>query len=183
LDRLTRFRQIGDSTLSPILGGERPFHLEIAVSACSPLVRNEADYHRIIGESVACPPFSALFPGMETDYINATKGKDVVRPRSRARPAHRYAAVGMLEEVMASLHANNLEASAAESGYDFISGQPRQPVHDATRMVCTPTKSSGSRPSPCASRHTSTASRIRIMSSSRERACEWQPRNAGTVPT
>jgi len=48
---------------------------------------------------------------------------------------------------MAALDANPIESGVAQNGYDFFFRQPRKPSHEATLTVCTPTKSSGSKPS------------------------------------
>ena len=78
----------------------------------------------------------------------------------------------MLEEMVASLDSGNFESYYSKGTNYFLSSQPWEATHDATLIVCTPTKSSGSKLSPWASRHTSTASRIRIINSSKDRACE-----------
>jgi hypothetical protein len=55
------------------------------------------------------------------------------------------AAIRMLEEMMAALDANHIKSGVAQSNYDVLSYQPRKPSHVATLIVCTPTKSSGSK--------------------------------------
>jgi hypothetical protein len=60
---------------------------------------------------------------------------------------HCNAAIRMLEKMMAALDANHIESGVAKREYDFFSRQPRKPDHNATLIVCMPTKSSGSNPS------------------------------------
>jgi hypothetical protein len=49
---------------------------------------------------------------------------------------------------VASFHARDLESCCGEGADDLFSGKSRETAHDATRIVCTPTKSRGSRLSP-----------------------------------
>jgi len=66
-----------------------------------------------------------VFAGVNGDYCDAT--------------------IRMLEEMMAALDANHIESGVPQNNDDFLSRQPRKPDHDATLIVCTPTKSSGSK--------------------------------------
>lgn len=80
---------------------------------------------------------------IEENFCQKTGADDFTRVNGN----HCYAAIGMLEEMMAALDADHIESGVAQNGYDFFSRQPRKPSHDATLIVCTPTKSSGSKPS------------------------------------
>ena len=58
------------------------------------------------------------------------------------------ATVRMPQKIVASFHARDLESCCGEGADDLFSGKSRETAHDATRIVCTPTKSRGSRLSP-----------------------------------
>ncbi len=56
--------------------------------------------------------------------------------------------IRMPQEMMAPFHARNFESRYGEGADDFFPGQSWETAHDATRIVCTPMKSRGSRLSP-----------------------------------
>lgn len=58
------------------------------------------------------------------------------------------ATIWMPQELVASFHTRNLKSHGSKCADDLFPGQSWKTAHDATRIVCTPTKSSGSKLSP-----------------------------------
>jgi hypothetical protein len=83
---------------------------------------------------------------------------------------HSSSSVRMLKKVMASLDADYREGTLSQGPHDLGPCRARQATHAATEIRWTPTNVMGSSSSPSTSRQSSTASCIRSISSSRERA-------------
>ena len=92
-------------------------------------------------------------------------------------------AIRVAEKVMTALRANVDEARALQRLHRLTPGDPPQPAHTSTAIRCTPMNSGPATPEPSTSRQSSMASLMRTRSLSSERACVWQPRSSGTLPT
>jgi hypothetical protein len=96
---------------------------------------------------------------------------------------NRTSAVLMTQEMMATFDAHNAETDLPKGANETMPGDSRTPAHAATVTRWMPTNSNSCSGVPSASRHSSMASRIRSVTSSRERACVWQPASWGTEAT
>jgi hypothetical protein len=99
---------------------------------------------------------------------------------ARVNGNHGTSTVFVMQEPVTALLANDGEPGSFECGRQSGSGEPRAPAHAAIVMRWMPTNSSDCSGAPATSRQSSTASRIRCITSSRERACVWQPGSCGT---
>ena len=91
--------------------------------------------------------------------------------------------VGMPEKMMAAFDAQNDETRVAQRRQHFTSAKSGQTRHNQTAMRWTPMNSLDVTDSLSTSRHNWMASRMRSISLSSDRACVWQPGNAGTLAT
>jgi len=77
----------------------------------------------------------------------------------------------MAKEVMAAFDAKNAKASLLEGGNEVSAGDAWRPAHAAMVTRWMPTNSKSCSGEPSTSRHSSMASRMRWVTSSRDRAC------------
>lgn len=82
-------------------------------------------------------------------------------------------AICVTQEVMAALYAKNAKTDSLEGGNKVATGDAGIPAHAAMVTRWIPTNSNSCPGTPSTSRHSSMASRMRSMTSSRDCACVW----------
>lgn len=92
----------------------------------------------------------------------------------------------MAEKTMAAFVAQNAETGLREGGYEFGARDAWYSAHAAIVTRWMPTNSSSCSGADSTSSHSAMASRMRSVTSSRERACVWQagfgePRRRNTL--
>src|ERR1035438_7439277 len=102
---------------------------------------------------------------------------------ARMHRRHSGPPVLMTEEVVAALDPDDGEASLGERCEQVRARNTRNPAHAATVMRWIPTNSKVCSGAPATSRHNSTASRMRCVTSSKDLACVWHPGSCGTEAT
>src|ERR1035441_10463752 len=85
--------------------------------------------------------------------------------------------------MMAACDTENAETGFGERDNEVRVGDSRRPAHAAMVTRWMPTNSKSCSGAPSTSRHSSMASRMRSVTSSRDRACVWQPASWGTEAT
>ena len=99
---------------------------------------------------------------------------------------HRYNGAShilMTQEIMPASDTQDAEAGLPKRVNEIGPGDSRTPAHAAMVTRWMPTNSNSCAGATDTSIHSSIASRIRSVSSSRDRACVWQPGNWGTEAT
>ncbi len=99
------------------------------------------------------------------------------------RRHNRTAAILVTHEVVAAFHAKNAKASLFEGGNEVSACDAGSPAHAAMVTRWMPMNSKSCVGAPSTSRHSSIASRMRCVTSSRDRACVWHAGICGTEAT
>ena len=86
---------------------------------------------------------------------------------------NRTSAILVAQEMMAAFDTENEETGFCERGNEFRAGDAGRPAHAAMVTRWMPTNSKSCSGVPSTSRHSSMASRMRSVTSSRDRACVW----------
>ena len=144
------------------------------------LARSDNDARRPRARGVK---FHSLTEAIDTDTptgramwqmigVLAELGRSLISERTRAgvKAAQRREAVLMLETMMAALDADDSETSARQRRYQVRPRSSRTAARAATLIRWVPTNSRTCSGPPSTSRHNSTASRLRSVTSSRDRA-------------
>jgi hypothetical protein len=123
-----------------------------------------------------CVKQSWMYQFLKVVPFDSTVAKDLVQqPRPDCLAGvdrhHSSPSAFVAEEVVASLDPYDNEARLCQRGYQIRTGQPQRSTHAAIVIRWMPMNSRLCLGVPSASRHNSIASRIRCVTSSRDRAC------------
>ena len=99
---------------------------------------------------------------------------------ARVRGHDGTSAIFVAEEMMATSDADNREAGLPQGSNEGETGDAGSPAHAAMVTRWMPMNSRSAGGAPATSRQSSMASRMRCVTSSRDRACVWHPGICGT---